>query len=448
MEVTFGRFVQALRNADVRVSPAETLDAFAAIRQVGIADKRLLRDALGLALAKSPQDKARFEDAFERFFEQLAFREPVKRTLLAGADAAALATRLRDALPAQTLRTIESVLNDDRDRLAFLVQRTAERTGIANIRSLREQRHHAAAIGRALGLDRLDAYVAGAGATERDPTVRHVRQYLQEQIREYTQAQYRLHVDATGKRALLATALRANLDRLPPAYHAEVRRVVEKLARRLAKEHRRKRRRAARGMLDVRKTLRRNLSHDGALFDLRWRRIAREKPTVYVLCDVSQSVAGVARFLLLFLYELNDLLPNLRAFAFSSTLGEVTETFARKPADAAIEEALFAWGKGATDYARAFRDFRELCGRGLNRRSTIIVLGDGRNNYFDPQTAVLRELSTRVKQVFWLNPERPEQWREGDSEMRRYAPHCLRVATCNRIEHIEAFASRLLAATR
>ena len=62
--------------------------------------------------------------------------------------------------------------------------------------------------------------------------------------------------------------------------------------------------------------------------------------------------------------------------------------------------------------------------------------------------AVLRELSTRVKQVFWLNPERPEQWREGDSEMRRYAPHCLRVATCNRIEHIEAFASRLLAATR
>lgn len=447
MEVTFARFVQALRNADVRVSPAETLDAFAAVRQVGIADKRLLRDALGLALAKSPEDKARFDDAFERFFLQLAFREPAKRTLMAE-DAEALAVRLRDDLPAAALRTVESVLNDDLDRLAFLVQQAAQRSDIANIRSLREKRHHAAAIGRALGLDQLDAYVAGAGAAGRDPAVRHVRQYLQEQVRQYVEAQYRLHVDATGKRALLAAALRSNLDQLPPAYHAEVRRVVEKLAQRLAKEHRRKRRRAARGMLDLKKTLRRNLSHDGALFDLRWRRSAREKAAVYVLCDVSQSVARVARFLLLFLYELNDLLPNLRAFAFSSALGEITETFARKSADAAIEEALFAWGKGATDYAHAFRRFRELCGRGLNRRSTIIVLGDGRNNYFDPQTAVLRELSARVKQVFWLNPERPEQWREGDSEMRRYAPHCLQVATCNRIEHIEAFAGRLLAATR
>ena len=448
MEVTFARFVQALRNADVRVSPAETLDGFAVASLVGIADKRLLHDALGMALAKSPEDKARFADAFERFFLQLAFREPAKRTLLADADRDALVAELTPDLSPAALRSVASVLDDDRDTLALIAQTAAERGGIADIRSLREKRIHAAAIARSLGVDELDAWLAGAGAGQGTPALRYVRQYLREQVSAYVDAQYRLHVDATGKRALLAAALKSNLERLPVAYHAEVRHAVERLAERLARVHRRRRRRARRGLLDLRHTLRRNLPHDGVLFDLRWRRVAREKAAVYVLCDVSDSVARVARFLLLFLYELGDLLPNLRAFAFSNVLGEVTATFQGKPAEAAVEEALFAWGKGATDYGRALMDFRELCGHGLNHRSTIIVLGDGRNNYFDPQTAILKELAGRVKQVFWLNPETRDQWGEGDSEMRRYAPHCLAVTTCNRVAHIEAFADRLLTVTR
>ena len=169
---------------------------------------------------------------------------------------------------------------------------------------------------------------------------------------------------------------------------------------------------------------------------------------MFVLCDVSGSVAQVARFLLLFLYELADVLPNVRSFAFSSTLGEVTDTFSRKAGEDAVEEALFVWGKGTTDYGRAFRDFRELCGRDLDRRSTVVVLGDGRNNYFDPNAKLLKEISNRVKQVFWLNPETRDRWADGDSEMRHYAPYCLQVKTCNRIDHIESFADRLLTAAR
>ena len=448
MEVTFARFVQALRNADVRVSPAETLDAFAVASLVGVGDKRLLRDSLGMALAKSREDKARFDDAFERFFLQLAFRDPAKRTLLAGADRDALLAELDQTLSPNALSAVASVLDDDRDSLALLTQIAAERAGIADIGSLREKRFHAAGIARALGVEELDAWIAGGGAGDGAPALRYVRQYLREQIGAYVDGQYRLHVDATGKRSLVAAALKSNLGRLPVTYHHEVRSAVERLAERLARAHRRKRRRAARGLLDLKRTLRRNLPHDGVLFDLRWRRVTREQARVYVLCDVSDSVARVARFLLLFLYELHDLLPNLRAFAFSNVLGEVTDTFAGKPAEAAVEEALFAWGKGATDYGRALRDFRELCGQGLNHRSTIIVLGDGRNNYFDPGTAIFKELARRVKQVFWLNPETRDQWDEGDSEMRRYAPHCLEVTTCNRVAHIEAFADRLLTATR
>ncbi len=169
---------------------------------------------------------------------------------------------------------------------------------------------------------------------------------------------------------------------------------------------------------------------------------------MFVLCDVSSSVARVARFLLLFLYELADVLPNVRAFAFSSRLGEITDVMRDNASATAIEEALFTWGKGNTDYARAFFDFRELCGADLKPRSTLIVLGDARSNYYDPRPEVFEELSRRVKRTYWLNPESLDQWSVGDSEMRRYAPYCFRVETCNKLRHIERFADQLLQATR
>ena len=449
MDVTFSRFVQALRNADVRVSPAETLDAFDVVSRVGIENKRLLRDALGLALAKTREEKERFEDAFDRFFLQLAFRQPAQRTFLGGVDREKFVEEMREHLSGGLVRTIDSVLADERDYLAFVVQQAAEEAGISAMRTLREKRVYAGKIARALALDELEAFIAGGGTGNgADPLLRYLRQYFHGEIRDYVDAQYKLHVDATGRRALLEAALRANLDRIPVEYHTEVRRVVERLARKLAREHRRRQRRAARGVLDLKKTLRRNVAYDGAIFEPHWRRVKREKATVYVLCDVSGSVAQVSRFLLLFLYELTDVLPNVRAFAFSSALGEVTGTFGRKAPEEAIEQALFDWGKGTTDYARAFRDFRELCGKDLDSRSTVVVLGDGRNNYFDPQARLLKEISQRVKQVFWLNPETRDRWSDGDSEMRRYAPYCLEVRTCSRIQHIETFADQLLAAAR
>ena len=126
----------------------------------------------------------------------------------------------------------------------------------------------------------------------------------------------------------------------------------------------------------------------------------------------------------------------------------MTDTFGRKAPEEALEQALFDWGKGTTDYARAFRDFRELCGKDLDSRSTLVVLGDGRNNYFDPQARLLKEISQRVKQVFWLEPgdARPLVGRGlGNAALRAVL---LEVRTCSRIQHIETFADQLLTAAR
>ncbi len=301
-----------------------------------------------------------------------------------------------------------------------------------------------------MGLGELEALISGepsAGSERFLPTVRYVRQYLEQQVREYVDAQYRLHVDATGRRALIESALKSNLDQLSPAYYAEVDRVVEKLAERLARQHRRRRMRARRGVLDLKRILRDNVAYDGALFDLSWRRARVQRSAVYVLCDVSGSVSRTARFLLLFLHRLVDVLPRIRAFAFSDRLGEITELFERVGPERALEEALVRWGRGNTDYGRSLLDFRSLVHEELDHRATLIILGDGRGNYYDPRVDVLRELSKRVGRVFWLSPESPESWGEGDSAMLSYRPYCQRVDACAGLKDIERFADRLLSLT-
>ena len=440
----------ALRHADVRVSPAETLDALAIAERIGWHDRGLLKDALALTLAKSIDEKARFDETFERFFN-LAFREPVKASFVRPVDTTELLGALAGQLSIPLHEHLETALAEDHSKLSLAVARAAEQAGVHRMASLREKPLVVGEIERALKVDELDQFLKdGAGAEiegQGGALLRYLRKYFRDQVRAYVDEQYRLNVDATGKKSLLEAALRSNLDQLPKAYHDDVRAVVLKLADKLAREHRRRRKRAHRGQLDIRKTIRKNVAYDGALFDLHWRMQKRERSTVYVLCDVSSSVARIARFLLLFLYELRDVLPNVRAFAFSSRLGEVSETFAKRPSEEAIEEALFVYGNGATDYSRSLADFRDLCGRDLDHRSTLIILGDGRNNFYDPRATLFKDLANRCKQVFWLNPETRDQWHEGDSEMRRYAPYCTRVALCTKLRDIERFADDLLKAT-
>lgn len=438
------QFVRSLRNADVPVSPAETLDAVDVMSFVGVDDRDLLKNALALTLAKSVDEKNQFNDAFERFFGQLAFQVPVQQSMTKGVELDAFIEDIKQFLPSDLVETLGHVMRDERDVLALKIQRAAAELGLSSIQSLREKAFFERQLGEALALQTMSASSGGPNSG----LLRYLQQYVRNEVHEYVTGQYRLHVDPTGKKALIEAALRGNLNHIPLDYHNKVRSVVERLAQKLSREYRRKRRQDHRGVLDLKRTLRKNMAYDGTTFDLRWKRIRKEQAEVFVVCDVSNSVARIARFLLLFLYELVDVLPRVRAFAFSSQLGEVTEVFAKRSTEVAVNEALFTWGNGNTDYGRAFHDFRHLAGNDFTSRSTLIVLGDARSNYYDPAVEVFKELSGRAKNVFWLNPETREQWTEGDSEMRRYAPFCTRIDLCSRLSDIERFASRLLTATR
>ena len=217
-----------------------------------------------------------------------------------------------------------------------------------------------------------------------------------------------------------------------------------KMAKKLAALHSRRKKVFKRGQLNVPRTLRHNMSYDGAIFDLHWKSVKIDRPKVFAICDVSGSVANYARFMLMFLYSLEEVMPKVRSFAFSSDLAEVTELFERYAIEDAIAKTIRDYSGGSTDYGQALMDFKKLCLDEVDNRTTIIILGDARNNYGDPHTELLKELYDRCKRLIWLNPEPRNAWGVGDSEMRRYAAYCHQVDECNSLMHLERIVGNLL----
>ncbi len=452
MEQTLARFVHALRNADVTVTPAETLDAIQVLKQIGFSSRKLLRDALSLTLAKSVADKIRFEACFEQFFSQFAFNDAPKKTMLESFDHADLLAQVKAHASPEVLELTEMVLAQQRTRLALRVQQVAEQAGVQDMHALRDKRKVNDEIAAVLGVPQLTA-LQGQLSGDLATGGAYVRRYVATEIKRYVDVQYELVADASGKRAVLAAALSGNLSNISLEYQHEIDRVVSQFAERLRHKYKRRHKRARRGALDIRHMLRRNVAYDGHIFELAWRGRKKQQGTADVLCDVSGSVARLSRFLLMLLHSLTDVLPDVRSFAFSNRLGEVTDNFAQhhfspEGAARAAEETLFDWGNGATDYGRALLDFRKLVGPKLNNRSTIIILGDARSNFYDPRADVLKDLSRRVRQVLWLNPEPRDSWGQGDSEMLRYAAFCLHVHKLATLQDLERVTERLLDASR
>ena len=169
-----------------------------------------------------------------------------------------------------------------------------------------------------------------------------------------------------------------------------------------------------------------------------------------ILCDVSRSVEAVARFMLLFLYCLNEEVAKIRSYIFCSNLVCVSAIFEGFGVDEALERLQRGVGLeirfGRTDYGRAFEDFREQWLHQVTNRTTILILGDARNNYGDPRTDILSLLHERARRLIWLNPEPPNFWGTGDSEMRRYLPYCYLARECSTVNHLQRVVDYLLSA--
>ena len=461
MEPLLNEFTHALRNAGVRASPAETLDACAALECIGWSDRQLLKAGWSAALAKTPGEKAAFDACFERFFAPLAQPVDLAETPRAGPPRAGQAVgglgaggaasgesasgADEDAL-SDSERLARWLLADDRAALARAMDRAAGAVGLARMSMFTQRGLYLRRVLDAMGASQLERELASRARADADALAARI-DALRAAARGYVQRRFELHGDASGERLRERALRRTRLDSLERAAYRDLQRLVRKIARRLARRLA-ARRRARRGALDMRRVLAANAGLDGVPFELRWKRRARRRSQVIVACDVSGSMRDYARFFLLFLHSLADALPRIRAFVFSDDISEVTEEFARCPVEQAVERALWAQGGGGTDYAVALRRLHRLSAADIDRRTALIVLGDSRNNHQPPRQDLLCGLYRRCGQLWWLNPEPRRLWGAGDSNMRRYAPYCHHIASCGTLAELERAVDGILRAAR
>jgi uncharacterized protein with von Willebrand factor type A (vWA) domain len=226
-----------------------------------------------------------------------------------------------------------------------------------------------------------------------------------------------------------------------------MRNVVAKLARRIKDALALRQRQEQKGRIDSRKTMRKSLAYDGVPMEIFLKRRHREKPKLITICDVSDSVRNASRFMLQLVWNLQECFSRVRSYVFVSEIAEVSQAFATYPVERAIEWAL----KGApvdyhcrSDFGYAFNRFATTELESLDRKTTILLLGDARNNYNDPQAWALRLIRERVKGIIWLNPEGQWGWGIGDSVMPLYAPACDIVRECRTIGQLGEVVDNLV----
>ena len=430
-------FLQAARRAGLRVSVAESLDAFRALETVGYDDRAMLKDALGLTIAKTADEKLVYDACFERYFHRDGFVEFPP-------DLAAPDPSVDPSLS----ELARMLLGGDRAGLAAALERAAAGAGVAEIRLFTQTGSFTQRVLERLGggnLARDIERLREAGDLETAERLERGREYLRAAVRALVEQNLdlgsRIETPIFGDARMSGRF--ANLDRREIE---RMRVVVRAMAKRIASRYGSSRRRRRRGFLDVRGTLRRNMGHDGVPFVTIWKRRKIEKPRVMVLCDVSGSVAAAAQFLLLFLYSLSEVVSDIRSFAFSSHLIDVSETLEREPVEAAVATIVREIGFRSSDYGRSLRDFAKGWMDRVDRRTTVIIMGDARSNYTDPSIAIMKTLYARAKRVVWLNPESRWSWGIGDSEMLRYATYCHVVREFSRLRDLELLAKELTVA--
>lgn len=464
-------FIKALRGADVRISTSEAIDGIHAAQLVGYSDKASLKTGLGVTLAKSQDEKLAFDECFDQFFkfnslQSLSEQAPQEENLTEAQIEAAL---LGDVMssdqsemplpgnagsqPGQGNSPLgQMLMSGDRNALAMAMAAAGQQANVAQIRVMTQKGLYGRRMMMAMGLEALEEEMWAAEQSnvpeqrQLGAALRNARNLLRQEVKEYVERQLLLQAAEEGKKLRRDTMMQARLENLRE--FKDVQLLVRKLAKRLAATHSRRRKIHNRGQLNMRSTLRQSVPHDGIPFNIKWKTKRVDRPKVMAICDVSGSVSQVSRFLLMFLYSLNDVLPRVRAFAFSSRLGEVTEWFNDNSLNEALDLTLNTYGGGSTDYGGSLEDFTDICLNDIDNKTTIIMLGDARNNYGDPRTDLMKALYERSKQVIWLNPENRLRWGSGDSDMKCYLAYCTIAEECNSLRHLERVISQLLRRTQ
>jgi uncharacterized protein with von Willebrand factor type A (vWA) domain len=454
MRETLHRFFRAARGAGVRISPAESIDAMRAVAEVGPSDRGILRDALLLTLAKNGDEKAALGDCFDAFFQQPDMVEDPSRTdahpeqSVGPGDPPPADPPSPDQPSPQLGPLAQMLLSQDRAAMAAALSQASHAAGLTDIRVFTQRGLYGSRVLEQLGIGRLrddiDALNAAhsADADRLASALRGLRETVSQMVSQALLLYGREETEALRNEILR----NAPMARLEPRQVAQMRALIRKMARRLRERFSKPRKRQRRGHLDVRRTMRRNAAWGGIPFMTAWKRRHRDRPKIVAICDVSGSVAQVSDFFLLLIHSLHEVVSDVRSFAFSGHLIEVSEILERNKPEAAMQQIMASVGYGSSDYGRSLADFEKSFMGAITPQTTVIVLGDARSNNLDPRADILRRVGERAKRLVWLNPEGRMAWGFGDSEMPRYATFCNVVRQCATAQQLERAVADIVAA--
>lgn len=273
---------------------------------------------------------------------------------------------------------------------------------------------------------------------------------LPERLREHLQRL--MEMDAEVEEREVAASRAEVVDE---QVRADLEESLRRLLRSLRGSPRPRRRQSARGVVDGARTMRANMKYDGVPFRPVTVSKVEDRPRILVLCDVSLSVRMTSKFTLHLVHSLQSVANQVRTFAFVKDLVEITDLFAEHRIEDALSLVMSGLPAGGvldvdadSDYGHAFDAFLEQYGSALTRRTTVIVLGDGRGNGNDPRLSTFEEITRRARQTIWLTPEPRYSWTLGGCDLPLYAEHCERVQVVRNLRGLERVSTALPAGGR
>jgi uncharacterized protein with von Willebrand factor type A (vWA) domain len=450
------KFISALRASGVRVSMAESADAFRAIESLGIKDREAFRLSLQATLVKDMENLGVFEELFPLFFESSnppPLMDPSQD--LTPEEAEMLAEALRQF--SKKLRDLlEKMLQGEPFNQEEL-ERLAQMTGLDQADDMRYREWMARRMERAMNfpevraaMEELVALLSEMGMDqERLEQLQQMMQSnqlgLEDQLRQFAGQRIAEQLSERPPEEGVEGLLDRPFESLSQEDLQRMRREVGRLAALLRTRVALRQKRAKSGQLDAKATIRANLRHGNVPFEIR-HRDHYLKPKLVVLCDVSTSMRPVSEFMLSLLYALQDQISKTHAFAFIDHLEFISPDLTHQPASDAVTAVLDRMPPGHynTDLGYSLQGFYRDYLDKIDSRTSFIMVGDGRNNYNDPRLDLFQRLARRSHRTIWITPEPPVLWGTGDSDMPRYVPYCDVILQVRNLRELTAAIDRLL----
>ena len=470
-------FVTELRNAGLPVSLTENLDAMEAVQVIPIEDREAFKYALGATLVKSDSHWRAFETVFEVYFSlrgpQYAIKDgetdidemwrEIQEQQGQGEGKGAAGGTMDSLTPEElAMMLYNALLHGDQATMRALARQAVQRfAGMEPGRPVGGTYYLYRTL-RNLDLDGMMDKLMEASRQQVGGELTKLEERLEQDEFSTRIDQFKKEVEAEIRRKLvadrgaeaMAKTLRKPLPEDVEFMHASrdemvgLRKALQPLTRKLAARLARKRKHGRKGPLDFRNTVRHSLSYGGVPAEPKFKYPRPAKPELMVVADISGSVAAFARFTLMLVYAIQGQFSKVRSFVFIDGIDEVTEFFrTTEDINEAVHrvntEADVVWVDGHSDYGHAFEVFWERHGKDIGPKTTVLLLGDARNNYHASAAWVVKEIRQKARHVYWLNPEPRSYWNTGDSIVGEYGTHCDGVFECRNLRQLEGFVEKL-----